>query len=429
MSDIKIKKTDEKHRDLEIVVSSDEVNKALERARVLVTELSKRPLGSKQLGADPEQTKENAVRVRATREIAEGAIRKAVEEYNLRLASNPKSELEELVEQDKPYSFTVAVEVVPEFELEEFDKLTVSYDANLTVSDEEVDQRLEEIRSRSASVEKDSSAPISDNDIVDISFESFIDGEAYEGSTAKGYAYTMGSLYLPADFEAGLMGLKAGDSASIEFVVPEDYGNDDIAGKKARFDVTINRVASCTLPDVDDTFAKDFGYESLGAWKEKIHGELKAQKEGEIEERKEKSARELLASKLLGRPDASMIDAAVERMFQAFKTDLKQQGIDFVEYCRFLNLTEKSVKEEMREEAQGMLLENLALESLFRKQGMKINDTELNKTVAQLAEDSGMPQSVSFLEFNKEQQDAIREMTMHRMATEWLLENSEFISE
>lgn len=411
---------------LDVVVEPDEVEKALNKARLVVGELASRPLGEKQLGQDPEQTKDNAVRSRATRAIAEAAIAEAIESRGLRLTANPQSSLESLVTPGKPYEFSITLEVVPEFELEDFDTLAVVYDDDVTVSDEEIAGRLEEIQGRAGSVEKDSGKPIGLNDIVEISFESFIDGEPYEGSVISNYTYTLGSLYLPEAFEEGLLGLHAGDQASIEFVVPKDYGNDEIAGKLARFDVSVNRVSSITLPEVNDGFAQEFGYENLNAWKEKIRGELEEQKQWQIQERKEKAARDALAARLKGHPDSAMIDAAAGRMLEAFKQDLKSQGLDFEEYCRFLGIREADVREEMRDEAEVMLVENLALEALFRKLGFTITTAELDKTVQELAMESAISAPEGYKGFSKEQQGAVREMTMHRMATDWLMDHCEF---
>lgn len=409
-----------------ITADAAEVDKAIEVAKAIVAGLKERPLGPKQLGRNPEETEVNAVRQRATRAIAESGIKRAVDMHGLRLASNPKSELEALVEEGKPYSFSLELETVPEFELEGYENLVVTYDADTTVTDADIDARLEEIRGRSAQVEKDSGKPVSANDILEISFTSYLDGEAYEGNTATGYTYIMGSEYLPKAFEAGLLGMKAGESRSIEFTVPQDYGNPEIEGKQARFDVEVNRVSTVTLPEVDDAFAQEFGYEDLAFWRNKIKGELASMAEGEIEERKEKAAREALADCLLGQPDDAMVDAHAEKMLQAFKLDLKNQGTDFAEYCRFLNLTEQDVKEEMKIEGRVLLREGLALEGLFRALGFQIDDAALQETVTQLSEESGMPQAVSYEEFNQEQQAAVREMTMHRMATEWLLEHATF---
>lgn len=408
-------------------IDAEKVDEAIENAERLVAALKERPLGKKQLGDDPEQTTRNAVLSRATRAVAERAIKDVIESRSIRLTSSPKTEIENLVVPGTPYLFSIELDIVPEYDIVGFDDLVVTYQAQDEVSDEDVERRLGEIQARSAEVERDSAKPIDDNYVVELSFESFIDGEPYEGSVAEGYTYTMGSGQLPDAFEEGLRGLRTGDERSIEFEVPNDYANSDIAGKTARFDVTVGRVAACELPEINDEFAKSFGYESLEFWREKIRKELAVQEEREVEERREKAAREALADCLKESVPADLINARAEQLLQAFKQDLSNQGTSFEEYCRFLGLTERDVRDEMREESAELVRENLALEALFRSLGYELNDEEIQKTVTDLAEESGAPPSTSISEFNQEQQMAIREMTMHRMATEWLMSHAKFI--
>ena len=422
-----LKKIDASKVLVEVSVSSQEVDRAFAVAKDTVASLKERPLGVKQLGEDPEATERNAVATRATREVVEQGIRRAIDAHGLRLSANPKIDLDVLAEAGKPFAFSIELDVVPEFEITGYSNLEIAVASDLAVTQEDIDARLEAVRNRAAHVEKDSEKPISENDIVELSFTSYLDGEAYEGNSAQGYSYTMGSHDLPEGFEQGLMGLVTGDEKTIEFTVPADYPNGEIAGKRARFDVRIGRVASCTLPLLDDDFAREFGYADLAAWRKKLEGELAREKEGDYQLRCEKAVREELGGRLVGTVDDAMIDAHAERMFFAFKADLEQQGIPFEEYCRFLNLSESSVKEEMRKESETILRENLALESLFRALDMRITDEDVRATAAQMALSGGMEAPGALSDFSADQQSALHEMTMHRLATEWLLDHATFV--
>lgn len=411
----------------EVTVDAGEVDQAFDRAAKVVAGLKERPLGVKQLGENPEETERRAIATRATREVVELGIHHVVESRGLRLSSNPKLDIDVLAQSGEPYCFSVELDVVPEFEISGYDNFEVSVDASLAVTQKDIDERLEAVRGRAARVEKDSKKPISENDIVELSFVSYLDGETYEGNAAHGYSYTMGSFDLPEEFERGLMGLTTGAEKTIEFTVPANYPNEEIAGKQARFDVKIGRVASCTLPNLNDDFAREFGYADLAAWRKKLEGELAREKEGDYQLRCEKAVREELGRRLVGNIDDGMVDAHAERMFSAFKTDLGQQGIPFEEYCRFLNLSEDSVKEEMRKESEALLRENLALESLFRALNMRIADEDIRATAAEMALSGGMEAPGALSDFSADQRSALREMTMHRMATEWLLDHATFV--
>lgn len=411
---------------LDITVPANQVDDAIRFAETIVTRLKERPLGEKQLGNDPERTTRNAILSRATRSIVEKSVEQAVKEEGLRLAKQPSLSLDKLVEEGNPFSFSIEIETVPLLRLSDYSELKVPVEYSFDVTDEDVDDRLEEIRQRCVEVKRDSTDPISDLDLVELSFESFIDGEPYEGSVVSGMMYEMGSENLPIEFEQGIMGLVTGDEKTVEFVVPADFENEQIAGKTARFDVKIGRVATRTLPDVNEDFAKDFGYESLEFWRNKIARELAQQREADYDGAKEAAARQALAECLIDDVDQDFINVRAEQMFQAFATDLRKQGVSFEEYKKHLNITDDDIRAEMREECAHMVRENLALESLFANEGMLLTDEDVQKTADELAEESGSP-SIPLAEFAKEQQEAIREMTMHRMATEWLLEHAVFV--
>lgn len=414
-------------RKARIVVAREAVDKAFDNARFEIQKLKMRPLGEKQLGLDPRATEENATATRATRQIAETQCRAFVDEHGLRLIANPKIEVKELAVEGEEFAFEATLSVVPEYLLKDHANLVVEVPKDIVATDEDIDARLGEVRSRSAQETKKSTAPIGSGDVVRVSFENFLDGEAYEGNVVHGYNYEMGSLELPAAFEEGLLGLVQGDDKTIDFVVPEDFPNEEIAGRRARFDVHVDEVTSRVLPEVDDAFAQGFGYEDLAAWREKLRVSISQEKEGIYEMNCEKRAREELADRLDGEPDSAMVKLQTERMLQAFRQELSGQGIQFEEYCSMLNLTEDQIKQNMEEEAGQMLRENLALESLFRELGQEIGEDDLQTTLSQMALETGASAFGPLGELSFDQKGALREMTMHRLATEWLMNNASFV--
>ena len=80
----------------------------------------------------------------------------------------------------------------------------------------------------------------------------------------------------------------------------------------------------------------------------------------------------------------------------------------------------------MREESATLVRENLALEALFRALKLNASEDETRQTFSLLAQEGGMPPGTVFEELDEAQKAAIREMTMHRMATDWLLEHATF---
>lgn len=129
-----------------------DVDDALLNAKELVEDLKKRPLGERQVGKNVEETAERAVRTRATRALVETAVKQAVEVGGMRLSSNPKADIDVLVEPGKPYEFSLELNVVPQFELSSYEPVEIEVSDDFSVSEAEVEARLEEIRGRSAEV-------------------------------------------------------------------------------------------------------------------------------------------------------------------------------------------------------------------------------------------------------------------------------------
>ncbi len=406
-----------------VTVPAAEVDAAFVAAQEEVDRLRERPLGKKQLGDDPEATARNAVATRATRSLSEMAVEEALTQGGFRLSRNPEVSIESLAEQGKPFSFAFDLTVVPEFSLGDFRSLKVERPQPEAVSEEDIDALLEEIRERAADLERDCAGPLEGCDIAKLSFTSTIDGEGYEGDSAEGFAYQLGSGLLPEGFEEGLRGMEKGQEKSIAFTIPEDFANPAIAGKQAVFDVTVHELTKVRLPKVDDAFAREFGYEGLREFREALGRRISEQRAGERDAASEEAVRQALAGLLQEEVPAEMIEAQAARMLAAFKTELLQQNVRFEEYCRALGLTEEAVRLEMREEAGRLVRENLALESLYRELGLTMDQSDLQSTAAEVALDNGLSLDAPYSDMLPEQQQAIREMTEHRLATEWLLQH------
>ena len=100
-------------------------------------------------------------------------------------------------------------------------------------------------------------------DRVIIDFAGKIDGEAFDGGSAENYPFVLGQGQMLPEFEAGVEGLKEGESKDVEVSFPEDYHGKEVAGKTAVFTITLRNVSAATLPEVDEEFAKQLGIDEV----------------------------------------------------------------------------------------------------------------------------------------------------------------------
>src|SRR5690554_455511 len=160
-------------------------------------------------------------------------------------------------EEGKDLEFVATVEVYPEVELKDLDKVEVEK-AVAEVTDADVDNMLETLRKQHA-VFKEVKRGAKDGDKVTFDFLGRVDGEEFDGGKAEDFTLELGQGRMIPGFEDAMKGLKAGTEKTIEVTFPEDYHAEHLKGKAAEFDLVIKTVEAPELPELNDDFAEQFG--------------------------------------------------------------------------------------------------------------------------------------------------------------------------
>ena len=203
----------------------------------------------------------DGIRQEVSSEIIQVSYGEALKKEEINPAGMPQIE-EVKIEEGRDLEYTAIFEVFPEIEVTGFGGISVE---KLTSEIRESDieemiatlrsQHMEYVLMERASQEKDS---------VNLDFEGFIDGEAFDGGKAEGADIVLGSGSMIPGFEDGLVDLGAGDEKELEVTFPENYQAEDLAGKAAVFKVKINSVSEPRLPELNDEFFSSFGIEEGG---------------------------------------------------------------------------------------------------------------------------------------------------------------------
>ena len=203
--------------------------------------------------------------------------------------------------------------------------------ADTSVTEEEVQSYIDYILEASASAEQITDRAAADGDTVNIDFKGTIDGEEFSGGSAEDYQLTLGSGSFIEGFEAGLVGVTPGETVTLDLKFPDDYFQEDYAGKAVKFETTLNYIEGDTIkPAWNDDFAKSLGIEGVGT-----ADELKAYLKKNIEDDKTSSASYTIQSELL--------DAVVS------KSEIVEYPAEMLQV--FVDSVRKSVEEEMAEMA------------------------------------------------------------------------------
>lgn len=214
-----------------------------------------------------------AVMSEVLEDAVNAGVQKAVADHSLRPALQPKVEVTRFAEGDD-LEYTAAIEVMPEIVPGDFagialEKMVVEVD----------DARVAETLQRLADQQKnfkpaEAGRAAEKGDAVLIDFVGRIDGVAFDGGAASDYQLELGSGAFIPGFEDQLVGAQAGDRREVSVTFPEAYGNKELAGKPAAFEVTVKEVRAPEPTAVDDELAKRLGLENLDGLKEAVKGQL-----------------------------------------------------------------------------------------------------------------------------------------------------------
>lgn len=202
------------------------------------------------------QRYEESARQEALGDLIQASFYEAVLEQKLKPAGAPSVE-PKVFEKGKDLEYVATFEVYPEFEVVGLEGIAVER-LQAEVAESDVHNMLEILRKqniRYQQVEREAQ----NGDQLNIDFVGKIDGEAFAGGSAKGTSLVLGSGRMIEGFEAGLVGVKAGEERVLSLTFPEDYQNLDLAGKAAEFTVTVNAVSEAELPELNAEFFALFG--------------------------------------------------------------------------------------------------------------------------------------------------------------------------
>ena len=321
--------------------------------------------------------------------IVPEAYEEALEQLNINALAQPEFDIDE-IEDGKPFKFQARVAVKPEFELGNLEGLEVSI-PYLQVTDQDVDNRLEEMRSRYAEISEKTEEPAEIGDTLEIDFEGFIDGETFSGGQGSDYPLELGSNTFIPGFEDQLVGLKVGESKDVQVTFPEDYHAEDLAGKEAIFKVEIKKIETKKMRDLDDDFAQEVSsFDSLAELREDVKTNL----EEMTEKRKQEFIKQEVLVQALGKCDIpaadSVVNVQLDRMLEQFGQRMAAQGLSLEQYFQFTGSNPEAFYTELRPEAERIVKTNFMLEKIVEEKGFTISDEEMNKQIENMAKDLGL---------------------------------------
>ena len=317
--------------------------------------------------------------------VLPAAYTKAIDELEVSPLAMPDIDVKE-ISKEEGVKFEAVVTVKPNVELGEYKNLGLEKDS-VEVTDADVEERLDSLLSRQAEwqIKEGESKK---GDIVVIDFKGFIGDEAFEGGEAKGYELELGSGSFIPGFEEQLEGKVAPVDTEVNVTFPENYQVADLAGKAAKFEVTIHDVKEKVLPELTDEFVKEFSKEAastVAEYKEKLKEEIKLEKENLAE----KSYSDKVISTAVENAKVSVPEKLVEQevnsMFEQFTGNLSRQGLSFDLYEQFTGKGEADLKAEMKSDAENKIKTSFVLGEIAEVEKVEVTEADIDEEVKELA--------------------------------------------
>lgn len=353
--------------------------------------------------------------------VMDEAYGKALEEAKAMPVVEPKLDIKEINENKVTFMFTIISK--PEVTLGEYKKLGLKKE-KAKVSKEEIDAEVKRIRDQFAEIAPKEDGVVEVGDTAVIDFEGFVDGKALDGGKGENYPLEIGSHTFIPGFEEGVAGMKLGETKELDLKFPDDYVA-DLKGKEAKFNVTVREIKQRIIPELNEDFYQDLGYDNIKTEEEflsEVEKVLLERKNAEIDDEFVEKCLDKASSNMKVEINPEIIDEEVHRMIHQFEDQLKMQGIKLDDYMAITGMTHEKLHEQMEPEAIKRVKYRYLLEAIADEEKIDFTDEEVQAKSKEMAENYGITEEELLKAYGS--LDIVKyDMKMHR-AIEILKENN-----
>ena len=344
-------------------------------------------------------------------------------EISNEISSNPDIELVQ-AEAGKPLIYTATVAVKPPVGLGKYKGVEVEK-TDVTVSDEEVDAELAAEQEKNASYNEITDRPVADGDKINLNFEGFVDGVAFEGGKGEDYPLTIGSGSFIPGFEEQLVGAEIGKEIEVNVTFPENYQSAELAGKPAVFKCTVLKITEKVLPELNDEFADDVSeFSTLEEYKADIRKNLEVKKEEKARTEKENKVIDaIIADSEIEIPEP-MLKAQQEQIVDEFAQRLQSQGLNIDQYFSYIGGSREKMMEEVKDQADKRIRTRLVLEEIVKAENIVATDEDFEVELGKLAEAYGTDLDTIKKIFEGREKDRMMEDIAVQKAVSFVADNA-----
>ncbi|MBL4680229.1 MAG: trigger factor [Pseudomonadales bacterium] len=359
---------------------------------------------------------ETGIRQEVSSEAMQSSFAEAVRQESVSPAGAPKIEDVSSLESGKNLEFTAIFEIFPEVTLKDFAEIVIERPVS-EVEEADIDKMVETLRTQRSEFQEVDRACKND-DKVNIDFDGFVDGEAFDGGKAEGNDVVLGSGSMIPGFEDGITGLKPGEEKEIKVTFPEEYQATELAGKEATFKIKLNTVSESIQPELNDDFFKNFGVTEGGveAFREEVLSNMNKELISSIKNKVKNQAMDgLLDSNSIDIPKA-LLEQEINRM----RHDAVHQfgGHDKMDPSML-------PAEMFSAQAERRVSLGLLVNAIVEQNEIKVDDERVKATIEDMASSYEEPEQVlNYYYGNEEQLNQIQNMVLEDMVIEVILDKA-----
>lgn len=323
-------------------------------------------------------------------DVAAGkAYTDALKKNELVPVCEPKMDVKEIDKDHIKFVFTIITK--PELKLGKYKDLGIKK-AAVKVTKTEIEEETARLASRFAEIVVKEEGKVEEGNTAVIDFEGYVDGEKLDGGTGANYPLEIGSHTFIPGFEEGIVGMEIGETKTLNLKFPEEYTK-ELAGKEVKFDVTVREIKERVLPELNEEFYQDLGFEDVKTEKE-FNDEVKKL----IEARKEEDAKnkyldevlEAAAKNMKGEINPEIIDDEVHRMIHQFEEQLRMQGLSVEQYLQFTGGSHEDMHKQMEPEAEKRVKYRYLIEMVADAEKIEISDKDAEAEAEKMSAEYGV---------------------------------------
>jgi trigger factor len=327
----------------------------------------------------------------------------AIETAGIVPVGDPQVDLGDLPPQGQALEFSIEIGVLPKAELGDYKGLEVAR-REPEVKEEQIEHEMEAMRERLARLQTAERAA-AEGDFVVIDYVGSLAAEdspggersetgrrpaPFAGGEGRDQLVELGGGNLIPGFEEGLLGASAGETRTIELRFPADYGNKELAGRGASFEVTVKEVKLKQLPAVDENFAIDAGFDDVKELRDDIAARLLEADAGQIEAEFRQAALDAAVAQAQVGVTPELVSARAREMWERMLHSLAHRGISREAYLQILGRGEPEILAEMEPEAELALRREAVITAVVAAEHISVSEQELLEALTPTAEREGV---------------------------------------